>query len=278
MPLTTSRYGKGRVRVLRLARDGARHTVRELSVRVMLTGGFEAAWTAGDNRGIVATDTIKNIVNALAHDHLAAENEAFASAIAALFLDRYDHVESADVTALETRWTRQSVDGTPHDHGFLLDANGRSTVEVSATRAGATVTSGLDGFTFMKTTEAGWADFHTDEFRTLPDTTDRIVATSMDASWTWSAAPASYERANALVLDTMMRTFLAGYSPGVQNTMYLMGEAVLAAIPEIASVRMGMPNKHYIPIDLARFGRQNRNEVFLPTDEPHGQIEALVTR
>ena len=279
MPLVANRYGKGRVRVLRLARDGDRHTVRELTFMVLLTGDFAAAYTAGDNRQVVATDTIKNVVNVLAHENLTAENEAFAEIVARFFLDRYPQVEKAEVGTTETKWRRQALDGLPHAHGFTLDGNGRPTVMATASRGGtATTVSGVDGFTFLKTTMAGWSDFHDDEYRTLPDTTDRLVGTSMKADWSWSRPPASYEVANDLVLDTMMRTFLSGYSPGVQNSMNLMGEAVLSAVPEIASISIACPNKHYIPMNLAVFGRENRNEVFLPTDEPHGQIEATIAR
>ena len=290
MPLVESRYGKGRVRVARLHRDGERHTVRDLSVKVLLTGGFDASYTVGDNRTVIATDTIKNIVNVVAHENLAAENEAFAEAVARFFLDRYAHVSKAEVWTEETRWRRLAVDGAAHDHGFVLDGNGTPTVQVAAApprpagpptrQAGGTAatTSGIAGFTFLKTTQSGWADFHSDEFRTLPDTHDRFVGTSMAASWDWSAAPTSYEAANATVLDTMMRTFLGGYSPGVQNSMYLMAEAALAAVPQIARMRMALPNKHYIPMNLSAFGRENKGEVFLPTDEPHGQIEAVIAR
>lgn len=39
-----------------------------------------------------------------------------------------------------------------------------------------------------------------------------------------------------------------------------------------------MKNKHCLLIDLSPFGMENKNEIFVPTDEPHGQIEASVTR
>ncbi|KAB1072424.1 factor-independent urate hydroxylase [Methylobacterium planeticum] len=278
MALTASTYGKGRVRVMRLARDGDHHIPRELTLTVLMTGAFEAAWTRGDNRACVATDSVKNIVNVTAARHVDLGAEAFVQAVAAVFLETYPQVETVTIEALETRWLRQAFDGTPHGHTFTLDGNGSGFVGLEASRGGAVLRSGLRGYTFMKTTQSGWADFVDDQYRTLPDTTDRIAATSMDATWTWSGGPADHAAANARALALMIEVFGTTYSYGVQDSMYRMGEAVLAAIPEIAEVAFAMPNKHYIPVNLAPFGLDNPGTVFLPTDEPHGQIVATIGR
>jgi urate oxidase len=278
MPLTASRYGKGRVRVMRLTREGDHHTPRELNLTVLMKGAFDAAWTSGDNRACVATDSVKNICNVVAARNLSLDKEAFVEALAKTFLDTYPQIEELHVDATETRWLRHSVDGAPHGHTFTLDGNGTGYVGLVASRAGAVLRSGLRGFTFMKTTRSGWVDFVDDQYRTLPDTTDRIAATAMDATWTWSGVPADYAAANARVLDRLIAVFGTTVSLGVQDSMYRMGEAVLAAIPEIAEIGFAMPNKHYVPINLAPFGLENSGTVFLPTDEPHGQIEATIGR
>ncbi|MDR6955303.1 urate oxidase [Ancylobacter sp. 3268] len=278
MPLIRNSYGKGRVRIMRVERDSPRHQVRELTVQCMLTGAFDAAYTAGDNSKVVATDSIKNIVNIVARDHVGLDNEAYCAVLARHFLDRYDHVETVEITASETRWVRIAVDGAPHDHAYVLDGNGHPVVKVSAARAGTTIVSGISGFTFLKTTESGWEDYWFDEATTLKPTADRLFATAMEASWRWAQAPASYPEANAAVLAEALKVFATTYSPGVQNTLYLMGEAVLAAVPEIAEISFACPNKHYLPIDLSPFGRAFDGRVFTPTDEPHGQIECTIAR
>ncbi len=278
MPLIQDTYGKGRVRVMRVHRDGARHEVRELSVQAMLEGAFAAAYTEGDNRAVVATDTIKNIAYIVARENLAAGTERYGEALAARFLDRYPQVERVRVTMHETRWARASVGGTAHPHSFVLDSNGQPTAEVVATRDGATVVSGIAGYTFMKTTESGWVDYVMDEYTTLAPTEDRIAATAMDARWTWLRAPAEYGAANARVLATMLEVFATTYSRGIQDSLYRMGEAALAAVPELETVRMACPNKHYLPARLEPFGLSSDNMVFIPTDEPHGQIECVVGR
>ncbi|MER2250237.1 factor-independent urate hydroxylase [Methylorubrum podarium] len=278
MALTASTYGKARVRVMRLTREGDRHTPRELTLSVMMRGAFDAAWTQADNRACVATDSVKNIVNVVAAQNLSLGTEAFAQAVAALFLDTYPQIEEMTIEARETRWRRHAIAGAPHDHTFTLDGNGFGIVRLVARRDGSVLQSGVEGFTFMKTTQSGWSDFVDDRYRTLPDATDRIAATAMDALWTWSTMPADCEAANARVLDTLLATFGGSYSFGVQDSMYRMGEAALASVPEIAQIRFAMPNKHYIPIDLTPFGLENGAAVFLPTDEPHGQIEATISR
>ena len=278
MKLIQNSYGKGRVRVMRVHRDGDYNEVRELSVQTMLEGDFGAAYTAGDNRTVVATDTIKNITYIVARENMTANPELFSQALAARFLARYPQVDRVTVTAEETRWARASVGGSPHPHSFLLDGNGKPTAEIVATRESSAVTSGMTGFTFMKSTASGWVDYVFDEYTTLPPTTDRIAATSMDAAWTWLAAPADYAAANARIMALMLEVFATTYSYGVQDSLFRMGSAVLAALPEVGTVRMACPNKHYLPMKLDAFGLASDNMVFIATDEPHGQIECIVGR
>ena len=278
MPLIRSTYGKGRVRVMRVFREGSYNEVRELTVKVLLEGGFDRSFTHGDNAAVVATDTIKNIVNIVAREHLRAATEPFADALAGRFLERYPQVEKATVLALETKWNRLSVAGTPHEHSFLLDSNGKPFAKVERTRAGTVYRSGLEGFTFMKSTASGWVNYVMDDYTTLPETRDRIAATAMDCSWLWSRPPEDFPAANAKLLATMLEVFATTYSEGVQDSLFRMGEAGLAALPEVAEISMACPNKHYLPINLAPFGMSSDNTVFTATDEPHGQIECTVGR
>jgi urate oxidase len=278
MPLIQNTYGKGRVRVMRVHRDGDYNEVRELSVQTMLEGDFGASFTAGDNRTVVATDTIKNITYIVARENMTASAEIFGQALAARFLARYPQVDRVRVIMQETKWDRAAFGGTPHPHAFTLDGNGKGSAEVVATREASSVVSGVAGFTFMKSTASGWVDYVFDEYTTLPPTSDRIAATAMDASWTWLTAPADYPTANAKLMAIMLEEFATTYSHGVQDSLYRMGEAVLAAMPEVATVRMACPNKHYLPMKLDHFGLSADNMVFIATDEPHGQIECVVGR
>ena len=170
------------------------------------------------------------------------------------------------------------MNGKPHPHSFLLDSNGKPFAKVVATRAGATVESGLSGFTFMKSTESGWENYIQDKYTTIPETHDRMAATAMDASWRWSREPADYEAANARILSTLLGVFATTYSRALQETLYLMGRTVLEAHDDIAEIRFSAPNKHHFLVDLSPFGVDNDGEVFIAADRPYGLIEATVTR
>jgi urate oxidase len=263
---------------MRVDRQGNHNTVRELTLQVMLDGGFERAYTQADNRSIIATDTIKNIVNIVAREEVSLEAEVFCEAVARRFLDRYEQVETVCIAAQETRWNRMIIDGTAHPHGFTLGGNGTPVVRLTQTRAQKTLESGIESFTFLKSTGSGWTDYFMDEFTTLPETTDRIAATSMNAGWLWSKTPADYFKSNEKILQVMVGVFVATYSCSMQDSLYRMGEAALTAIPEIAQISLACPNKHYLPLDLSRFGMTADNMVFTPTEEPHGQIECVVAR
>jgi urate oxidase len=278
MALVRNTYGKGRVRIMRVKRDGDRHEVRELTVKAMLEGGFDRAYTKADNSAVVATDTIKNIVNVVARENLGLDTEAFVEALAQRYLDRYPQAERTIITAWETRWVRFAVGGVPHSHSFLLDGNGKPVAHLTATREASTLQSGIEGFTFMKSTASGWENYVKDEYTTLPETADRLCATSMDARWTWTKAPNDYATANRRILAAMLELFATTYSASVQDSLYRMGEAALEAVPEIADISMACPNKHYLPLNLSPLGMDNPNAVFIPTDEPHGQIECTVAR
>jgi len=278
MPLIMNKYGKGRVRVMRIHRDGDRHEVSQLNIKAMIEGDFARAYTAADNSTSVSTDTIKNVVNVTARENTGLCPEDFCQVLAKKYLDSYPQVNSVTVTAHETKWSRLSFGDKPHPHSFILDSNGKPTVEVSATRQGSSMMSGIDGFTFMKSTQSGWENYALDPYTTIPPTNDRMCATSMVATWKWSSKPASYPATNAKILSTLLEVFATTYSRSVQDSLYRMGETVLAAVPEISEISMACPNIHFLLMNLSAFGLDNKNEVFLPTDEPHGQIECTVGR
>jgi urate oxidase len=278
VPLIKNRYGKGRVRVMRIHRDGDRHEVSQLNVKAMIEGDFARTYTHADNANSVSTDTIKNIVNIVARENTGLGTEEFCQVLAKKYLDSYPQVESVAITAHETKWSRLSFGGKSHPHSFILDSNGKPFVEVTATRAGSTMSSGIDGFTFMKATQSGWEKYVKDSYTTIMETSDRMCATSMVASWKWSARPASYPSTNAKILTTLLEVFSTTYSASVQDSLYRMGEAALVAVPEISEISMACPNMHFILMNLSAFGLDNNNQVFLPTDEPHGQIECTVGR
>ncbi len=276
--LLDHQYGKSRVRILKVFREGKRHTVKELDVSIRLSGDFESSYTEGDNSRVILTDTMKNTVNVLAKDALGHETERFGITLARHFLDRYSQVARASVKIWERRWERLIVDGAPHAHAFTQGKQSRLTVQVASSSDSTAVQSGIEDLLILKSTGSSFKDYPKDEFTSLPETEDRIFATSLAATWTWTGEPADYQAADDAISEALIAPFALNHSLSVQATLFQMGEAALGACAEIGQIHLAMPNKHYLPIDLSRFGRENRNEIFLPTDEPSGQIEATLTR
>ncbi|HEV2695843.1 MAG TPA: urate oxidase [Verrucomicrobiae bacterium] len=278
MKLIHHNYGKAKVRVLKIMRAGAVHSLKELDVQVMLQGDFDASYTKADNRLVVATDSIKNTVNVLAKQKLGAETEAFGVALGEHFIKTYKHVTRAEVSLVEHCWQRIAVGGKPHNHSFLERGQGKPFAKIIATQKSTAVESGIEDLFILKCTGSGFENFLRDEFTTLPETADRIFATKLKATWTYIRKPKNYAKTNGKILDAMLKVFAKNFSPSVQVTLFEMGEAALKAAPEISQIHLAMPNKHNLLINLSHFGLENKNELFVPTDEPHGQIEGTVTR
>ncbi len=278
MNLVTQNYGKQRVRVLKVLRDTARHEVKELTFGIRLEGEFESSYIAADNGKVVPTDTMKNTVHALAHQHLGRETEPFALLLARHFVDRYPQVERATVETRERRWARLMVDGREHDHAFR-GADGTPVSRVVWTEgADPEVESGIEDLLVLKSTASGFSGFPRCEYTTLPDTDDRILSTLVKARWRFATLPASFDAANGAALEALLRVFAGNYSPSVQATIAEMAEALFAAVPEVRELTLALPNKHYLPANLAPFHLDGTGVSFVPTDEPHGQIEATFSR
>jgi urate oxidase len=278
MNLKYHRYGKAKVRVLKKLKRASLHTIKELDVKVLLAGDFESSFSAGDNRLVVATDTMRNTVNVLAFEKLEEQTERFVLDLAQHFLEKYPHVSEVTVETSERVWQRLKADGQPSPTNFLAPQKYTPICEVHATRTNTRLTSGVQDLVILKSAGSAFADFNRDEFTTLPETQDRILATRMASKWTFAISPADYNQTNEDILDAMLECFVINDSPSVQKTMYDMGLAALNQCPEISNVNLVMPNLHCLLIDLKPFGQMNPNTLFVPTEAPHGLIEATIER
>jgi urate oxidase len=275
-------YGKSRVRLVKVTRHADRHDLTDLTVDVALEGDFAAAHTAGDNAGLLATDTMRNTVYALAQGHDdVGDLERFGLRLVAHFLAAGPRVTRARVRLVAHPWSRLSAaGGAPDPHAFQGGTGGHRVATVAGDAGGVSVEAGIDGLVVLKTTGSGWEGYHHDEFTSLPETDDRIMATEVTARWTYRAAledidvTASWEA----VRDTILATFGDHYSPSVQFTLHRMGDAVLEARPEVEQISFSLPNRHHLLFDLSRFGLENANEIFQATTEPYGLIEGTVER
>ena len=281
--LAANRYGKSRVRLMRVTKHEGHHDLDEWTVQVLLTGDFETAHTLGDNSKILPTDTMKNTVYSIARDSKAESMEDYAKELVDFLLSRNPQVEIAEVVIESTLWKRLIVDGEPYPTAFMRGSDERQTTTVSRAQGGTVaITSGLDRLTVMKTAQSGFVGYIKDSLTTLPETTDRLFATALKAEWPYTdkaiAEGIDFNKVRKHLREALISTFAKHDLLSVQQTLYAMAEAALAHTDIIDEVYMLMPNKHNLLVDLGRFGQTNPNHIFVPTDEPHGTIEATVRR
>ena len=277
--LIHNNYGRSRVRLMKVTRRSELHELQEITVKVAFEGDFTTVHTVGDNSTVLPTDTMKNTVYALAHQtHEIEEIESFALRLADYFLSHNPPVTRVLIEIAEHTWTRIAVGDGAHPHTFTKSGGEKRTTKIGATRDGATIESGIEDLVVLKTTKSGFVGFVKDRYTTLPETTDRIFATSIKANWRYARPEAATGDTWREARQTILETFADHDSLSVQHTLCAMGEAVLGKFPDISEISFSLPNIHCLPVDFSRFGLENDNRIFMPTDEPHGLIEARLTR
>jgi urate oxidase len=277
MELGPNRYGKAAIRLVRVGRDEAPHRLRDLTVAVALEGDFTAAHVDGDNTDVIATDTMKNTVYALAAEYLTGSIEAYATVVARHFLAEAQ-VQRAIVNVREHAWQAIDVAGQPAPDAFLRRGDGTRVATVAAARDGLTVEAGVEDLVVMKTTRSAFAGFPRDRFTTLAETDDRLMATKLTAIWRYGPSELDFDVAYDDIRATLLERFADHDSPSVQASIWIMAQDMLERHDEIDEIRMVLPNLHHWPVDLAPFGIANDKLVYISTTEPHGLIEATVRR
>ena len=274
--LADSSYGKSGVRLVQVTRKGDRHLLRDLTVAVRFEGEYDASYVEGDNSDVLPTDTMKNTVYAFAARGPLEEPESFGLALSQHFLERNPKLHRVTLDLSEHLWSRIQVEGREHGHAFVQEAEQR-TAQLRMDRQEVVVRAGVTGLVILKSSQSAFSGFPRDEFTTLAETRDRILATSLTATWRYDSG-APYGPAWHAVRRTLLETFANHDSESVQHTLHAMGRAVLDNVPDVADIHIVMPNRHHLPIDLTRFGLENRNEIFVATQEPFGLIQATVRR
>jgi len=275
--LGANQYGKAENRVVRIVRDTPRHEIRDLNVSTSLRGEFTDAHVTGDQSQVLPTDTQKNTAFAYAKLHGISSIEDYGLALGRRLLEATPAATEAEVRIEEYAWDRIG----DHDHSFVRRGGAVRTAFITVGRDSASVVSGVKELVVLNSTDSEFKGFLKDEFTTLPETDDRILATSLVATWRHTGTSvdwnASYDAALAAILDT----FAGTYSRALQESLYAMGTAVLEAHPGIADISFAAPNKHHFLVDFSGFdveGLTNNGEVFIAADRPYGLIEATVTR
>jgi urate oxidase len=281
--LAGNRYGKSRVRLMRVTRHNTHHDLDEWTVEVLLTGDFETAHTLGDNSNILPTDTMKNTVYFIARQSKAESMEDYAKELIDFLLSRNSQIVRAEVSIESHLWKRMTIDGQPYPTAFMRGSDERQTTTVSRAQNGVfSITSGLDKLNVLKTAQSAFTGYIKDELTTLPETTDRLFGTVVKAQWPYTAKAIAegidFNKVRRHLREAMLSAFAKHDSLSVQQTLFAMAEAALGHTDILDEIHLLMPNKHNLLVDMSRFGRDNPNHIFMPTDEPHGTIEATVRR
>jgi urate oxidase len=270
--LGDNQYGKAETRLVRVDRDGERHALRDLNVSVALRGDLERTHLTGDNATVLPTDSMKNTVYAFARRHGVGPIEDFGLRLARHFVDSQISIDAARIGIEEYGWTRLGP------HSFARDGGETRTAVLTYDGDGVSAVGGLQGLVLLNSTDSEFWGYLKDEYTTLPETRDRILATEVAARWRFGAVPADWADSYAGARATLIEAFVDTYSLSLQQTLYQMGSRVLERRPEIVEVRLSLPNKHHLLVDLAPFGLDNPNDVFVAADRPYGLIEGTVLR
>jgi urate oxidase len=277
-PLTQHSYGKTQVRLTKVTRRNDQHALIELTADIELEGEFQAAYQDGDNRLIVPTDTLKNTLYVLAQQSGVPSLESFGCTVVNHFLDGYQHVTHVSVRLWEHPWERILVGGKSHPHAFCAPGGECFTSVVSSDRTKLRITSGIDGLAVLKTSGSEFRNFLKDQYTTLEETEDRILATTITASWNYRDADSKWSACRRRIRETLLAVFATHQSRSLQHTLYAMASAALDVCDELQSITLRMPNQHRLLVDLEPFGLVNRGELFVPTEAPQGIIKATVNR
>jgi urate oxidase len=258
---------------------------------------------SGSNAHVLPTDSIKNTVFAFAKEHGVSSAEQFAVHLARHFVTSQPAIHRARIRIEEYAWERIGIsrapdgdpptapahrkdegdDIAPAPHSFVRRGQETRTTRVTHDGTGWEVVSGLRDLVVMNTTDSEFHGYTKDRYTTLPETTDRILATQVSGCWRfgWSrddeAMPA-WDESYRQTRDHLLRAFAQTYSLSLQQTLYQMGARIIDHRPEIDEVRFSLPNRHHFLVDLEPFGLTNADEVYFAADRPYGLIEGTVLR
>lgn len=264
-------WGKSSVRVSKIHRGEDADGFSDVSVQILLQGDVEAAYVEADNSRVWPTDTMRNTVYCLAQEHLDDDLEGFGRSLATHFLAK-EGVDGAAIELEERRWERVGP------HGFVGGSSEHRTALVEVSGAGETVWGGIDGLVVLKTTNSAFAGFPQDEYTILPETDDRILATTLGCRWRYATEFADTTATWKKVRGILLARFFEDWSGSVQHQGWQMGHAVLEAVSDIEEIEFRLPNQHHLAFDLERFELDDEGIVFQPVSEPFGDIRFTVVR
>ena len=238
---------------------GRQQTLFAATIGVVVYGdNFLASYTEGDNREVVATDTMKNFVLREALTFKGSTYEALLYHLGERFLSTYEHMQALHLTAEELPFAPILVPGSegfaPSDLLFRRNHDDYTTVELHLERGpdGPQVTAhqtGRRGLELIKVTGSSFANFARDGYTTLEERPDRALFSFIDLHWRYQnpsdalgAVPAKYVAAEQ-VRDLVQVVFHEMVSLSIQHLVYEMGVRILRRFPQLAEVSFVAQNR-----------------------------------
>lgn len=289
--LGQNQYGKAENRVVRITRDGDTHHIKDLNVSVALSGDLEEVHLSGSNAHCLPTDTTKNTVYAFAKEHGIESAEQFGIHLARHFVTSQEPIHRARIRIEEYTWDRietseanaRFIGADEVRHSFVRKGQETRLTQITYDGERWQVVSGLKDLVVMNSTNSEFWGYIKDQYTTLKEAYDRILATEVSGRWRFNWTDdeqrmPNWERSYAQVKKHLLDAFAETYSLSLQQTLYQMGSRIITHRAEIDEVRFSLPNKHHFLVDLEPFGLKNDHEVYYAADRPYGLIEATVLR
>jgi urate oxidase len=274
---------------------GRDNTLMAAEIEVVVRGDvFIDAYTKGDNRLVVATDTMKNFIHAASLECTAATLEGWLHHVGGRFLATYPHMERLTMIGRELPFSAAVVpaegdDGfASSDVLFARDRNDSSTASLDLERdeaGGVRITghgSGRRDIQLIKITGSAFADFARDEHTTLPERPDRALYVWTDIGWRYAdpadalgTDPSRYV-ADEQVADLAASVFHSFVSLSIQHLVHEIGLRMLDRWPQLAEVSFEATNRLWDTV--AESGDDPRVKSYCDPRPPFGRIGLVMRR
>jgi urate oxidase len=237
---------------------------------------FMPAYTEGDNRQVVATDTMKNFVYAMALEYSGASHEGFAAFLGKRFLETYAQMQALRLLMRETPFLQ-------HSHQLLSPLAGDyGIVELEISREGIrALRCGRRKLQLVKLTGSAFKDFARDAYTTLPEVSDRPLFIFLDVFWLYARTEDAINDgpgriASEAVRDAVIQTFDSFVSMSIQHLVYEMGTRLLERFPGIEQVSFEAQNRLW---DTSKVSPADpMTKVFSDPKPAHGVIGLTMNR
>lgn len=276
-----NRYGKEGVRLVRVRRSPYNgNTFDEWTVRVLIEGDFVSSYTEADNTKVLPTDTMKNTVYYIAARTKTSSMEDFGKELTNYLLEQHNQLSVVHIDIARKAWSNIiTSNNVRHPTSYVQNGSELQVTTVTRPRHGPfSIVSGLKDLRVMKTAHSSFVQFYKDSLTTLPEVSDRLFGTAIDARWSYDCDSMDFEKTRQQIRSLMVDMFAEHHSDSVQHTIHAIAKYVLEHVKCVSQISLTLPNIHCLPVDLTRFGEENKNEIFMPIDDPHGYIQCTINR